>query len=225
MLYCTTTIHSQIPQQSSGSPRISHDSHVWGARRDGGEGDIRRDHATLQVRACSRDGRRPNNHETCSLDGAWVWYPIEKRVRNFRQGFPRLCGPRKLRHCTGGCTPGLGGLPLPMRGSDGVLLDGGVGAVLDGRGGPGSPGRSRLRARPGPLSWCPTGSFCRVVSCRLLRSSRRRTASKPRPLLPDRPQLSLIADAPHVFKSRGIRPSQRLGDTSMPPEVMGMLDK
>ena len=92
-------------------------------------------------------------------------------------------------------------------------------------GGPGSPGRSRLRARPGPLSWCPTGSFCRVVSCRLLRSSRRRTASKPRPLLPDRPQLSLIADAPHVFKSRGIRPSQRLGDTSMPPEVMGMLDK
>ena len=77
----------------------------------GGEGDIRRDHATLQVRACSRDGRRPNNHETCSLDGAWVWYPIEKRVRKFRQGFPRLCGPRKLRYCTGGGTPGLGGTP------------------------------------------------------------------------------------------------------------------
>ena len=162
MVYCTTPIHSRIPQQSSGSPRISHDSHVWGARRGGGEGDIRRDHATLQVRACSRDGRRPNNHETCSLDGAWVWYPIEKRVRNFRQGFPRLCGPRKLRYCTGGCTPGLGGVPLPMRGSDGVLLDGGVGAVLDGR------GRSW---EPGPLSTsCPAGPS-QLVPYRLLLQS------------------------------------------------------
>ena len=225
MVYCTTPVHSRIPQQSSGSPRISHDSHVWGARRGGGEGDIRRDHATLQVRACSRDGRRPNNHETCSLDGAWVWYPIEKRVRNFRQGFPRLCGPRKLRYCTGGCTPGLGGYPSLCGGPTECSWTEGWEQSWMAGGGPGSPGRSRLRARPGPLSWCPTGSFCRVVSCRLLRSSRRRTASKPRPLLPDRPQLSLIADAPHVFKSRGIRPSQRLGDTSMPPEVMGMLDR
>ena len=39
----------------------------------------------------------------------------------------------------------------PMRESEGVLLDGG--------GGPGQPGRSRLRARLGPLSGCPTGSF------------------------------------------------------------------
>ena len=43
---------------------------VWG-----GEGDIRRDHPTLQVRGCSRDVGKPNNHEACSLGGAGVGCP------------------------------------------------------------------------------------------------------------------------------------------------------
>ena len=139
---------------------------------------------------------------------------------------------RKLRFCTWGCIPRRG-IPSPMRDPKGVLLDGG-GGVLDSRvrsraAGPlstacppGCPGSSRLRARPDPLRWCLTGSFCRVLSCRLLRSSCRRTAANIAP--PARSQVSLIADAPHVFKSTGIWASERLGDRTMPPEVMGTLD-
>ena len=41
---------------------------------------------------------------------------------------------------------------------------------------------------------------------------------------PARSQVSLIADAPHLFKSTGIWASERLGDRTMPPEVMGTLD-
>ena len=122
---------------------------------------------------------------------------------------------------------------LSYAGSEGVLLVGG-GEVLDSRvrsraAGPlstacppGCPGSSRLRARPDPLRWCLTGSFCRVLSCRLLRSSCRRTAANIAP--PARSQVSLIADAPHLFKSTGIWASERLGDRTMPPEVMGTLD-
>ena len=89
MVYCTTPVHSRIPQQSSGSPRISHDSLVWDATK----------------------GWWGATHDACSVGGVRVGYPIEKFQRKIRRGFPRLCGPRKLRCCTDGGTPGLGGCP------------------------------------------------------------------------------------------------------------------
>ena len=46
-----------------------------------------RDHPTLQVMGYSRDVGKPNNHEACSLGGAWVGYPIDKFQRKFRRGF------------------------------------------------------------------------------------------------------------------------------------------
>ena len=151
--------------------------------------------------------------------------PHRKACAKLPTGLPPPMRPSKASVLHRRMHPRSGGVPLPMRGSDGVLLDGGVGAVLDGR------GRSW---EPGPLSTsCPAGPSQLVPYRLLLQSGFLSVApqltpphrGKPRPLLPGRSQVSLIADAPHVFKSRGIRPSERLGDTSMPPEVMGRLDR
>ena len=67
------------------------------------------------------------------MGGAWVGYPIEKFQRKFRRGFT----PYAALESSGVAqteAPPVWGVPLPMRGSEGVLLNSVVGAVLGGRG-------------------------------------------------------------------------------------------
>ena len=201
---------------------------VWSARHEGAT--YVRAHPTLQVMRRSRDVGKPNNHEACSLG--------RTRDHSQQSSNKRSVGDTPLSEVSKASVLHMGMHPpsgdsLSYAGSEGGA-PGRRGGVLDSRvrsraAGPlstacppGCPGSSRLRARPDPLRWCLTGSFCRVLSCRLLRSSCRRTAANIAP--PARSQVSLIADAPHLFKSTGIWASERLGDRTMPPEVMGTLD-
>ena len=201
---------------------------VWSARHAGAT--YVRAHPTLQVMRRSRDVGKAINHEACSLGRT---RGIPKQSSNKKSvGETPLSEVSKASVLHMGMHPPSGD-SLSYAGSEGGA-PGRRGGVLDSRvrsraAGPlstacppGCPGNSRLRARPYPFRWCLTGSFCRVLSCRLLRSSCRRTAANIAP--PARSQVSLIADAPHLFKSTGIWASERLGDRTMPPEVMGTLD-
>ena len=111
MVCCTTRVDSRIPQQSSGSPRISHDSLVWDATK----------------------GWWGATHDACSVGGVRVGYPIEKFQRKFRRGTPPYAALERFGVAQTDAPPVWGGVP-PYAGSEGVLLNSVVGAVLGGRG-------------------------------------------------------------------------------------------
>ena len=131
---------------------VSHDSLVWSARRGGGGVTYVRDHPTLQVMGYSRDVGKPNNHEACSLGGAWVGYPIEKFQRKFRRGFTPYAALERFGVAQTEAAPVWGGGPpyAGVRGSApqqrGGSDPGWSGAVLGGRAAPsGSAFNFRVR--------------------------------------------------------------------------------
>ena len=67
------------------------------------------------------------------MGGAWVAYPIEKFLRKFRRGFTPCAALERFGVAQPEAPPVWGGV-LAMRGSEGVLLNSVVGAVLGGRG-------------------------------------------------------------------------------------------
>ena len=69
-----------------------------------------------------------------ALGGAWVGYPIEKFQRKFRRGFTPYAALERFGVAQPEAPPVWRGGVLPMRGSEGVLLNSVVGAVLGGRG-------------------------------------------------------------------------------------------
>ena len=68
-----------------------------------------------------------------ALGGAWLGYPIEKFQRKFRRGFTPYAALERFGVAQPEAPPVWGG-GLPMRGSEGVLLNSVVGAVLGGLG-------------------------------------------------------------------------------------------
>ena len=90
----------------------------------------------------SRDVGKPNNHEACSLGGAWVGYAIEKFQRKFRRGFTPYAALESFGVAQTEAHPVSGGAPpyAVVRGSApeqrGGSGPGWSGAVLGGRAAP-----------------------------------------------------------------------------------------
>ena len=97
MVCYTTRVDSRIPQDSSGSPRTSHDSLVRSARR------TRERHIFVPTPLSkSWDDHVTWRSPTTIRPALWGvrGVPHRKFQQTFRRGHPRLLMSRKLRFCT-----------------------------------------------------------------------------------------------------------------------------
>ena len=151
MVCCTTRVDSRIPQEPPGSPRASHDSLIWRARRTRG----RRTFVPTPL-SKSWDDHVTLGSPTTMRPALWGVRGVPHRnfQQTFRMGYPPIdVSKASVLHIES--HPRLGGVP-PICGSQRGCSWTAGGAVLDGRVRSCAAGP---RAMPGPLSLCSTGSF------------------------------------------------------------------